>query len=50
MTWFATARQMMVDGQLRTNDVTDPRLLDAVLAVPRERFVPADKIALAYLD
>src|SRR5262245_9019254 len=47
---FAAARRMMVDGQVRTNDVTDLRLIAAMLAVPRERFVPAGKAELAYLD
>jgi protein-L-isoaspartate(D-aspartate) O-methyltransferase len=47
---FATARRMMVDGQVRTMDVTDPRLIAAMLNVPRERFVPPSKTALAYLD
>jgi protein-L-isoaspartate(D-aspartate) O-methyltransferase len=40
----------MVDGQVRPNDVTDIRILDAMLAVPREAFVPANQRALAYLD
>lgn len=47
---FARARRMMVDGQIRTNDVTDLRLLAAFLDVPRERFVPAEEADLAYLD
>jgi len=50
MTDFATMRRMMVDGQIRPNDITDPRLIDAMLAIPREVFLPADKAALAYLD
>jgi protein-L-isoaspartate(D-aspartate) O-methyltransferase len=50
MSGFSTARQKMVDGQVRTSDVTDIRLLDAMLALPRENFVPDDKRALAYLD
>ncbi|MBA4038194.1 MAG: protein-L-isoaspartate O-methyltransferase [Bradyrhizobium sp.] len=50
MSGFATARQNMVDGQVRPSDVTDIRILDAMLAVPREAFVPASKQALAYLD
>jgi protein-L-isoaspartate(D-aspartate) O-methyltransferase len=50
MTDFAAARRMMVDGQVRTADVTDPRLLAAMLEVPRERFFPDDKTSLAYLD
>lgn len=39
----------MVDGQVRPSDVTDIRILDAMLAVPRETF-PASQCALAYLD
>ncbi|CCD94904.1 putative protein-L-isoaspartate O-methyltransferase [Bradyrhizobium sp. ORS 375] len=50
MSSFTTARQKMVDGQVRTNDVTDHRVLDALLTVPREAYVPADRQALAYLD
>jgi protein-L-isoaspartate(D-aspartate) O-methyltransferase len=50
MSGFSTARLKMVDGQVRTSDVTDRRILDAMLALPRERFVPEDKQALAYLD
>jgi protein-L-isoaspartate(D-aspartate) O-methyltransferase len=50
MSGFATARQNMVDGQVRPSDVTDIRILDAMLAVPREAFVPENKRALAYLD
>src|SRR5437899_3004573 len=50
MSGFATARQKMVDGQMRPSDVTDIRILDAMLAVPREAFVPDNKQALAYLD
>jgi protein-L-isoaspartate(D-aspartate) O-methyltransferase len=50
MSGFSTARQKMVDGQVRTSDVTDHRILDAMLALPREEFVPEDKRALAYLD
>ena len=50
MSGFATARQKMVDGQVRPSDVTDIRILDAMLEVPREAFVPANQRALAYLD
>ena len=50
MSGFSTARQKMVDGQVRTSDVTDHQILDAMLALPREEFVPQDKRALAYLD
>jgi protein-L-isoaspartate(D-aspartate) O-methyltransferase len=47
---FANARRMMVEGQVRTSDVTDPRLLAAMLEVPREAFVPAARADFAYLD
>lgn len=50
MSGFATARQNMVDCQVRPSDVTDIRILDAMLAVPREAFVPEARRALAYLD
>jgi protein-L-isoaspartate(D-aspartate) O-methyltransferase len=50
MSGFSIARQKMVDGQVRTNDVTDRRILDSMLDLPRENFVPDDKRALAYLD
>jgi protein-L-isoaspartate(D-aspartate) O-methyltransferase len=50
MSGFSTARQKMVDGQVRTSDVTDSRIIDAMLEVPREAFVPDNKQALAYLD
>ncbi|MCC6716375.1 MAG: protein-L-isoaspartate O-methyltransferase [Acetobacteraceae bacterium] len=47
---FTAARTLMVDGQVRPNKVTDPRVLAAMGALPRERFVPADRTALAYSD
>src|SRR3954453_4066794 len=50
MSDFATARQKMVDGQVRPSDVTDQRILNAMLTVPREAFVPESQRALAYLD
>lgn len=46
----ATARRMMVDGQVRIADVTDLALLDAMAELPREQFVPAAVAGLAYLD
>src|SRR5258708_2071110 len=46
---FAAARRIMVDSQVRTSDVTDARLIAAMLAVPRERFLPAAQADLAYL-
>ncbi len=50
MSDFATSRQNMVDCQVRPSDVTDLRLIDAMLAVPRETFVPDGRQAMAYLD
>ncbi len=50
MSTFAAARRNMVDGQLRTFDVTDRAILAAFGDVPREGFVPAGREALAYGD
>lgn len=47
---FNRLRQSMVDSQIRPNDVTDLRIIAAMLEVPRERFVPASRADLAYLD
>ena len=47
---FAEMRRAMVDSQVRTTDVTDLALLDAMMAVPRERFVPARSRPFAYID
>ena len=47
---FEHARRTMVDNQLRTSNVTDRRVLAAFGDVPRERFVPAERQALAYVD
>ncbi len=44
------ARRLMVDGQVRTADVTDADLLDAMLTLPREQFLPPALAQLAYLD
>jgi protein-L-isoaspartate(D-aspartate) O-methyltransferase len=47
---FVAARRIMVDSQVRTSDVTDLRLITAMLALPRERFLPPEQADLAYLD
>jgi len=47
---FQTARRAMVDGQVRTNEVTNPGVIGAMLEIPREAFVPAARAALAYVD
>ena len=40
----------MVASQLRTTAVSDARVIEAMAAVPRERFVTADRAGLAYRD
>lgn len=50
MSDFSAARQKMVDGQIRPSDVTDLRIIDAMLSVPREEYVPAHLRPMAYLD
>ena len=47
---YNSARKIMVDSQVRVNDVTDRALQAAMLAVPRERFVPADRAFSAYAE
>jgi protein-L-isoaspartate(D-aspartate) O-methyltransferase len=47
---YAAQRLNMVESQVRTNDVTDRRIQEAMRAVPRERFVPTARRALAYAD
>lgn len=47
---FAAARKVMVDSQVRVNDVTDRALQAALLETPRERFLPADRAFSAYAE
>lgn len=47
---FDAARETMVESQIRPSDVTDLNLLAAFRRMPRERFVPSAKMALAYGD
>lgn len=44
------ARSAMIDSQVRTNDVTDRRLISAMASVAREAFVPAARRAVAYAE
>jgi protein-L-isoaspartate(D-aspartate) O-methyltransferase len=44
------ARQQMVDQQIRTWEVLDPRVLDVFSQVPREAFVPPEYRELAFAD
>jgi len=50
MTDFAARRTMMVDTQVRPSDVTKFPIIDAMLSVPREAFVPRSKREVAYVD
>jgi protein-L-isoaspartate(D-aspartate) O-methyltransferase len=45
-----SARFNMVEAQIRSSNVTDPRILAAMNAVAREKFVPSAARALAYAD
>lgn len=47
---YAALRMKMVDGQIRTTDVTSHAVLNAFLAVRREDFVPERRKAVAYID
>ncbi|MGQ4272621.1 protein-L-isoaspartate O-methyltransferase family protein [Terrihabitans sp. B22-R8] len=47
---FSQARRFMIEGQIRTNDVTDGRIVAAMSSVPREHFVPDSWRTLAYSE
>jgi protein-L-isoaspartate(D-aspartate) O-methyltransferase len=47
---FSVQRAMMIEGQLRTQDVTYVPLLEAMREIPREAFVPGRRKSLAYID
>jgi protein-L-isoaspartate(D-aspartate) O-methyltransferase len=47
---FAAARRAMVEGQIRKRGVSSPRVLEAMLSVPRHEFVPAEFQGDAYAD
>ena len=49
MSEFATRRVMMVDTQVRPSDVTKFPIIDAMLQVPRETYVPRDRREAAYV-
>ena len=50
MSDFTARRVMMVDTQVRPSDVTKFPIIDAMLDVPRENFVPRDRREAAYVD
>ena len=47
---FTAARLAMVETQIRKRGVSSPRVLDAMAAVPRHEFVPAEFLSEAYAD
>ncbi len=47
---FAAARQNMVDCQILPNRVDDQRIVEALLKIPREKFVPDNLTGIAYVD
>src|SRR5690606_1883500 len=47
---YSRLRRTMVDNQLRTSDITDWRILDAMNRVPREHFVPRHQVPFAYSE
>lgn len=47
---FSTARLNMVESQIRTNKVTDARILEALETVPRETYVPEARRGVCYID
>jgi protein-L-isoaspartate(D-aspartate) O-methyltransferase len=50
MSDLTAARQLMVDSQLRARGISDPRVLEAMLRVPRHVFVPEPYQSQAYED
>jgi len=47
---FRAMRRAMVESQLRTNDVNDLEIIEAILAEPREEYLPAARRDAAYID
>ncbi|MHA6326017.1 protein-L-isoaspartate O-methyltransferase family protein [Roseivivax sp. CAU 1753] len=50
MSDYATLRRVMVDTQVRPSDVTKFPIIQAMLTVPREAFLPVDKAKVAYVS
>lgn len=50
MTGFSASRIVMVDSQIRPSDVTKFPIIEAMLHVPREQYVPDDKRDIAYSE
>ena len=50
MVGFDVQRKNMVESQVRPSDITDRRIMRAMLEIPREAFAADDTRALAYMD
>ncbi len=50
MSWQQSAREQMIQQQVRAWDVLDPEVLSVLAQVPRERFVAESQAALAFAD
>ena len=50
MSWQQSAREQMIQQQVRAWDVLDPEVLSVLARVPRELFVPESQAALAFAD
>jgi protein-L-isoaspartate(D-aspartate) O-methyltransferase len=49
-TLYESQRRVMIEDQLRRRGISDERVLEAMLAVPRHEFVPVSALGLAYQD
>jgi protein-L-isoaspartate(D-aspartate) O-methyltransferase len=47
---YGKERQHMVDQHIKARGITEPRVLNALLTVPRHRFIPRNGVHLAYQD
>ncbi|MFN4183514.1 MAG: protein-L-isoaspartate O-methyltransferase family protein [Hyphomonas sp.] len=47
---FELAREIMVDSQIRPNDVTEAAIVAAFMSTPREEFVPSARRSVAYSE
>ena len=47
---YGFARKRMVDEQIRARGITDPRVIEVMEQVPRERFMPASQVHEAFSD
>ncbi len=48
--YFRDARTLMVDGQIRPNNIADDRVITAMRTIRRERFCPPAQMGRAYSD